>query len=158
MLVVEIPGGEPLRLATLLLDYNGTLALDGVLLPGVAERLERLAAVLRVVVLTADTHGTVHEQVRGLPVAVEVIGMGGTGQDVAKRDALRACGAASCAAMGNGRNDALMLGEAAFSVAVLGGEGVAGGALQAAQVVVRDIRDGLDLLLVPGRLKATLRC
>ena len=34
---VEVPGSEPLALTQLLLDFNGTLSVDGVLLPGVSD-------------------------------------------------------------------------------------------------------------------------
>lgn len=39
MIEIEIPGGETLRLEHLVLDFSGTLARDGRLLPGVRERL-----------------------------------------------------------------------------------------------------------------------
>ena len=39
MLEVVIPGAETLRLDFLVADFNGTLALDGALLPGVMEAL-----------------------------------------------------------------------------------------------------------------------
>jgi len=170
VLHIDIPGRVPITLSTLVLDYNGTLARDGRLLDGVAERLTRLADMLHVVVLTADTHGSVASAVQGLPVTVQIIassGMEGAhrdddadetgGEDTAKLRAIEAFGAASCAAFGNGRNDALMLRKAALSVALLGDEGLSTDALLAAQVVVKDIRDGLDLLLHPDRIRATLR-
>ncbi len=37
MLTVSIPGRETLELNYLVLDYNGTIAVDGALLPGVAD-------------------------------------------------------------------------------------------------------------------------
>ena len=46
MLSLAIPGGQSLQLSTLVLDYNGTLAEGGVLLAGVAERLQGLAGQL----------------------------------------------------------------------------------------------------------------
>ena len=49
----EIPGGEPLVLTRLLLDFTGTLSCDGVLLPGVAQRLKQLGQDLRITALTA---------------------------------------------------------------------------------------------------------
>lgn len=42
MFAIEIPGYPTLKLEHLVLDFNGTLALDGQLLKGVAGRLERL--------------------------------------------------------------------------------------------------------------------
>jgi len=54
---LAIPGFGRLRLEHLVLDYNGTLALDGCPLPGVERRLKRLARWLRIHVITADTFG-----------------------------------------------------------------------------------------------------
>jgi soluble P-type ATPase len=55
MLDINIPGSQPLRLCHLILDYNGTLACDGSILPGVAERLKTLAEQLEIHIVTADT-------------------------------------------------------------------------------------------------------
>jgi soluble P-type ATPase len=84
MLEIDIPGGQLLRLTHLVLDYNGTLACDGVLLPGVAERLKILAQSLEIHIVTADTFGTVRGQVAGLPVQLAVIPK--ENQDRAKAD------------------------------------------------------------------------
>ena len=43
MLHFDIPGSAPLELEHLVLDYNGTLALDGILLPGVDRVLQELS-------------------------------------------------------------------------------------------------------------------
>lgn len=155
MLSFEIPGQGLLRLSHLVLDYNGTVALDGALLPGVAPRLQTLARDLSIHVVTADTFGTVAARVEGLPVALRLLPPGG--QDLAKRDFVRALGRESVASLGNGRNDALMLRESALGVAILGQEGAAFAALSAAAVVCASVLDGLDLLLNPLRLAATLR-
>jgi soluble P-type ATPase len=50
-----------------------------------------------------------------------------------------------------------MLQAAALGIAVLGPEGLAAEAWQAADVVMASIHDALDLLLHPRRLVATLR-
>lgn len=155
MLDLEIPGTGRLELRYLALDFNGTLALDGALLPGVAERLPALAERLDILAVTADTFGTVREALAGLPVEVRVLAPGP--EDRAKLALLRDLGAKGCAAIGNGRNDRLMLREAGLGLAVLGPEGLCAEALSAADVVVPDIRAGLDLLLHPRRLVATLR-
>jgi hypothetical protein len=46
---------------------------------------------------------------------------------------------------------------AAVGIVVIRPEGTGGEAVHAADILVRDIRDGLDLLLKPSRLKATYR-
>jgi soluble P-type ATPase len=68
MISVDIPGFGALELAHLVLDYNGTLAIDGRLLPGVADALLDLAPSLRIHVVTADTFGLAKAELAGLPV------------------------------------------------------------------------------------------
>jgi len=60
-------------------------------------------------------------------------------------------------AIGNGRNDHLMLGKAALGIAVILGEGAAIETLEAADVATTSITAALDLLISPKRLIATLR-
>ena len=107
MLEINIPGAPTLRLTHLILDYNGTLAGDGAMLPGVSERLEILAQHLEIHIVTADTFGSVRTQVDHLPVQLAVIPLEKQAQ--AKAAYLENLGSANSAAIGNGRNDALML-------------------------------------------------
>jgi soluble P-type ATPase len=155
MLEIKIPGGQHLRLTHLILDYNGTLACDGSILAGVAERLNILANDLEIHILTADTFGTVRTQVANLPVQLVVIPPDNQAQ--AKASYLDSLGPANSAAIGNGKNDALMLKQAVLGVAVVQPEGAARETLLAAMVVTSGIIEALDLLLFPDRLKATLR-
>ncbi len=155
MIAIKVPGFGELALAHLVLDFNGTLAVDGRLLPQVAETLNSLAGQLTVHVLTADTFGTVRAAMAGVNCAVDILPPGQ--QDLAKRDYVRELGAEKCVAVGNGRNDALMLQEAALGIALLQEEGTAVATLSAADVVCRTIHDALALLTTPRRLVATLR-
>ena len=59
---IDIPGYRTLDLRYLLLDYNGTLAVDGRILDPVRQRLHELSRHLQIQVLTADTHGTAREK------------------------------------------------------------------------------------------------
>ena len=153
-LVVEVPGWRRLELAHLVLDLNGTLALDGSLLPGVASAVESLAAQLNCHLVTADTFGTAH-QLFGPLVQVARINSGREGEQ--KQAIVEALGAGRVAALGNGANDALMLKAAALGIAVLGPEGAAPQALLAADVVTSGPLEALGLLLHSDRLRATLR-
>jgi len=155
MLELRIPGREPLRLEHLVLDYNGTLAADGLLLPGVAERITELAGRLAVHVITADTFGIASMELSALPVSLHIIGP--KDQAEAKLALVQSLGPEGVVAVGNGANDRLMLERAALGICILGVEGAATGTLLAADVVVRQATDSLDLLLRPGRLAATLR-
>jgi len=155
MMEVTIPGRGPLTWEHLVLDFNGTLALDGALLPGVATRLRKLSRKLELLVITADTFGSASRALAGLPLHLEVLGGGVQGER--KAAAVRRLGAERTIAVGNGANDAAMLEAAGLGIAVLGGEGAARGALLGADVITPDIRCALDLLLLPGRLVATWR-
>ena len=152
---VDIPGFGALRIAHLALDFNGTLAVDGKLLPGVKRRIAMLSGRLRIHVLTADTFGRARAELRGLRCQLVVLGRGQ--QDRAKAAYVRRLVAARTACIGNGRNDRLMLRTAALGIAVVQAEGAAPATILASDVVVGDVRDALDLLLEPLRLVATLR-
>jgi soluble P-type ATPase len=152
---IDVPGVGRLELTHLVLDYNGTLALDGNLLEGVAPRLRSLSGVLRVVVVTADTFGRARAELGDLPCEVIVLERGNEGR--AKADHLRSLGAGGAVAIGNGRNDEAMLAEAALGIAVVLNEGGAVATLSAADLVFTRITDALDALLHPKRLVAGLR-
>ena len=123
MLDINIPGAQPLRLSHLILDYNGTLACDGSILPGVTEGLGILAKDLEIHILTADTFGSVRTQVAHLPVQLAIIPPEKQAQ--AKAAYIENLGPANSVAIGNGKNDALMLQQAALGIAVVQTEGAA---------------------------------
>jgi P-type E1-E2 ATPase len=155
MFAVDIPGREYVEIDHLVLDYNGTIALDGDIIQGVPEMMEELSTQLTIHVLTADTHGTVREKLEGLPCLLHVISPGH--QSRAKLDYIQNLGCGRVAAIGNGENDALMLKEAVVGIGILQAEGASTAALQAAAVVCTSIRDALNLFIKPARFKATLR-
>lgn len=155
MIRLDIPGFKNLELEHLVLDYNGTLALDGELLPGVPEALRGLAGSLSVHVLTADTRGTCCDKLAGLPLVVSVVAE--RPEDQAKLSYIMDLGPRSCACVGNGVNDRLMFERCGLSVAVLGPEGVSVQSLDEADLLAPDILTGLHLFLNPLRLVASLR-
>jgi soluble P-type ATPase len=155
VIAIRVPSGAVLELRHAIVDFNGTLACDGRLIEGVAERLVALAAQVDVHVATGNTTGTAPAALQGLPVELHL--MPPEEQAASKRALLEALGAAHVAAIGNGRNDRDLLERAALAIAVVGREGAATQALGAADVVCLDVRDALDLLTTPLRLVATLR-
>jgi soluble P-type ATPase len=155
MIEEQIPGFGPLSMQHLVLDLNGTLTVGGRWLDGVPERIERLAEVLSVHVLTADTYGVARELTRGLPLGLTVLAAGG--EDRQKAEYVARLGPEGCVAVGNGRNDVGMLSLARLAIVVIEAEGCAAAALRVADVVCRSGPEALDLLLCPERLRATLR-
>jgi soluble P-type ATPase len=66
MLERDIPGFGAIRLEHLVSDFTGTLSVDGKLLPGVKERLNRISEFLNIPILTSDTFGTAHVEREGV--------------------------------------------------------------------------------------------
>ena len=155
MIEIAIPGAKTLRLSTAIVDFNGTLARDGRLHDGVADRLRALAQQLAIHVVTADTTRTARASLEGLPVQVHIVQ--DTGQTAAKRAFLEACDSQQVVAIGNGRNDEALLDAAELSIVVIGDEGCSAKTLAVADIACTNILDALDLLLIPTRLIATLR-
>ena len=155
MIEINIPGFGSLELDHLVLDYNGTMALDGQLIEGVSERLIALARKITIHVLTADTFGRVEENVSDIPCKVHILPV--ETQDIGKMNYVDRLGAARTVCVGNGRNDAMMLKKAALGIAVVQDEGAAAAAVLSADVVAPDILSAIDLIIRPLRLTATLR-
>ncbi|WP_300666948.1 ATPase P [Desulfoluna sp.] len=155
MIAQSIPGFSDIAISHLVLDYNGTLALDGVPLMGVRERIEALSAALTIHVVTADTFGKAAGIFSDWPVLLSVLTPGGEADQ--KAAYVQSLGAEGVVAVGNGRNDCRMLSLACVGMAITGPEGAASPALLSADLVCPDIFVALDLLLHPTRLKATLR-
>lgn len=155
MFELEIPGSAALCAEYLVLDLNGTLAVDGTLIEGVKERLDELSHLLSIVVVTADTFGAVRRELAGVPCKIEVLSHGN--QDEKKGELIDRLGAGKCIAIGNGRNDCVMLRKAALGICVVQGEGAASKAMLAADVVCGGVHDAFDLIRFPKRLVATLR-
>lgn len=144
-----------MRIEHLVCDVNGTLALDGQLIEGVAPLLERLKAKVTIHLLTADTHGRQAAIDEVLNLRGERLQPGDEAGQKARF--VQRLGAEQCAAIGNGSNDAGMLAAAALGICVLSAEGLSLEALQASDILARDIHSALELLEHPVRITATLR-
>jgi soluble P-type ATPase len=156
MININIPGkNETVEISHLVLDFNGTLALDGKLKAGVGELLAKLSREVQIHIVTAGTFGGVENEVQDIPCVLKILsGPDQTGQ---KARYIQELGDASTACIGNGRNDRAMLKMAKLGILVIQEEGAAVDSLLAADVVCRDIQTALQLLLHPLRLTATLR-
>jgi P-type E1-E2 ATPase len=155
MIELEIPGRGTIQLEHLVCDVNGTLAVDGRLLEGVAKAIARLSDRLTVHLVTANTHGKQALINQQLGLQAHLLTPGQEAQQ--KADFVNSLGAQHVVAVGQGANDAEMLSAAAIGICVLSTEGTAVPTLLAADVVTRDIQSALDLLEKPLRMIATLR-
>jgi soluble P-type ATPase len=149
---LEIPQQGSIELQHAVFDINGTLAIDGVIIPGVAERLQAISSHISIHILTAGTHGNLPDLERTLGFPLHLINKGDE-----KMRYVQDLGPQSVIAFGNGVNDNQMLRLAKIGVIVLTPEGISTRALQNADVMVYGSTSALDLLLKPNRLIATLR-
>jgi P-type E1-E2 ATPase len=156
-ITIEIPNHDTLNLDVLLLDINGTIAVDGIIDMDVTRRVTKLKSSLDIYVVTADTFGTASKMTKMMGIECHVLPRVQPEAEE-KLEFIKSLGPERVAAMGNGNNDVLMLKEAGLGIGVLGREGISVECLQAADIIVQDPKDGLDLLLKPMRLIATLRC
>jgi len=155
MIEIEISGRGVRRIQHLVLDVNGTLALDGKLQEGIAARIAELLDLVDVHMLTADTHGK--QKVIDAQLNLTATRITAGGESAQKAAFINQLGQDRVCAIGNGANDAGMLAEAGLAIAVLGPEGLALETLDNADIVVANANDALDLLLHPRRIVATLR-
>ncbi len=153
--MLTIPGRGDLKMEHLVMDVNGTLAVDGMLVEGVARRIGNLRDRLQIHLLTADTHGRQAAIDHLLNLQAVRIERGREAEQ--KAEYVRRLGAKGVAAIGQGANDALMLREAALGICVMSVEGLAVETLTAADLLLPDILSALDLFERPLRLIASLR-
>jgi P-type E1-E2 ATPase len=155
MIELNIPGLGTLELEHLVTDVNGTLAVDGQLIEGVAKRIASLRDRLTIHLLTADTHGRQSIIDGQLGLTAVRIAPGGEAQQ--KAEYVRKLGQDKVAAMGQGANDADMLAAAKLGICVMSQEGVAKETLLACDLVMPNILAALELFEKPLRIIASLR-
>jgi soluble P-type ATPase len=158
-ITIDIPGFGKLQINSVLSDYTGTLTFKGKLVAGVRDRLVRLAELVDIHVITADSYGTAEEELKGLPLICRRLE--GANEDVQKQRYAEKLGPRHIASFGNGNNDRLHMKlvkeSGGVTIAVENGEGCAHEAIRNANVIVTGAVNALDLLLEPIRLRATLR-
>jgi soluble P-type ATPase len=155
MIDVNVPGFKHLQLEHLVMDYNGTLAVDGTLKDGVSEALHEVSQKMTLHIITADTFGQVRATFANEPYIVTVLQQ--EDQAVGKLKYIEELGTNRCVCMGNGRNDRYMLEQAALGIAVMLEEGTAKETILAADILMPGILPAFQLLANPLRMTASLR-
>ena len=155
MIRLNVPGVGEINLEHAVFDVNGTIALDGKLLPGISDLFQDLGQHLNIHLLTADTHGKQAEIDQQL--SLEAVRIQAGDERVQKADYVQLLGPEKTVAIGQGANDGSMLDAALIGICVISPEGTALETLLKADLVVPDIRAAIEILLNPTRLKASLR-
>jgi len=155
MITLNIPGRDQLLLEHLVCDVNGTLAIDGQLVEGIARQLNRLRDRLELHLLTADTHG--RQSIMDHQIGVQAFRITQGNEAEQKSAYIQKLGADRVIAIGQGANDAGMLKAAGLGICILSREGTAVEAMLAADLLVPDIFTALELIEKPLRIVASLR-
>jgi soluble P-type ATPase len=155
MIEINIPGLNSFEFENLVLDYNGTLALDGIPYDCVYGLLELLSKNLNIYILTADTFGNVSRFADKLHS--EVVILKSLPISNAKSEFVQKIGKEKTIAIGNGRNDEFMLQNAALGIGLIQKEGISTQTLKSADIIFVSICDALNAILHPKRLIAGLR-
>jgi len=152
---ISIPGKSDYSIKNIVFDYNGTLAENGKISASVRKRLLSLCSMADVYVLTADTYSSAADECSGISLTLKTFPTDNAAD--CKARIIDKLGRENTICFGNGFNDIKMFEAAALSVAVLAGEGMCSALLISSDVMVRSIEDGMNLLLNPNALRATLR-
>ncbi len=149
---IIIPGHDPFEIETLILDLNGTIAIDGKLIEGIKQRIEALRSSLRILLFSGDTQGTAADIAKELQIELRL-----TPDAAAKAAEAQTLDPETAATIGNGRIDLELFKTVRLRILTIQAEGVDPQTLLASDVVTTSILDALDLLLKPKRLIATMR-
>lgn len=153
---INIPGRGIIKIKNLLLDYNGTIACDGKVIPSVKEKIENINKKgIRVHLVTADTHGTVRNQCANMPIEIQIFDNSNAAEN--KRKIVERLGVENCICIGNGFNDGQMFEACSIAIIVIGVEGCSAKSLMKADIVCKNIEEAFDLILKPSRIIPTLR-
>lgn len=155
MLIYEIPGRDNIEVQNIVFDYNGTIAVDGRLIPGVEELINKLSEKVNIYILTADTYGTVEKEC--LKINAKVLTFPKVNAGESKKNVVAELGRNNTICIGNGYNDIPMFKEAILSIAIIEGEGMSGKLLGYADIVSKSIIEALEIVLSKDMIKATLR-
>lgn len=155
MILYEIPGRDNIEIENIVFDYNGTIAINGKLIDEVKESLNTLAKQVDIYILTADTYGTVQKACEDIDGKILTFPKEDAGKS--KKEVVENLGGQKTICIGNGYNDIFMFEESILSIAIIEGEGASGKLLSKADIVVRNIIEGINIILNKNMVKATLR-
>jgi soluble P-type ATPase len=154
MITIQRPGKDPLEIEFILIDFEGTLACDRRIHPKAKDKINLLSKRTKIFILSKGEKEVIEGSLKKVKADVIYSTEGEASQR--KLSFLSQLGKERTVAIGNGTDDASMIGEAGLGICVISKEGAATEALRKAEVVVTNILDALDFLLKPLRQRATL--
>lgn len=142
-----------MEINTIVLDLNGTLAVQGKIVNGAKERLRKVNDLgIRVLLFTGDARGNANSFCSELGIEFKK-----AGSQREKEQFFLELDTKKTAAIGNARIDNGNFKHAKLSIATLQAEGIHTGILKHVDIIVLSINDALDLFLDVDTMKATMR-
>ena len=154
MISIQRPGMENLDIHFVLIDFEGTLAMDGRVHPKAKDKVNLLSKRATLYILTKSNREKVEETLRKMKVEILYVTEGDSSQQ--KLKVLQRLGPHQTAVIGNGLDDVRIMEQAGLGMCVIGKEGSSAEAVAKADLVVTNVLDALDFLLKPLRQRATL--
>jgi len=154
MISIQRPGMESLELHFVLIDFEGTLAMDGRVHPKAKDKVNLLSKRVTVYIFTKSSKEKVEETLKKMKAEILYMTEGDSSQQ--KLDVLQRLGPHQTAVIGNGFDDVQIMEQAGLGMCVIGKEGSSPEAVAKADLVVTSVLDALDFLLKPLRQGATL--
>lgn len=151
---LTIPGYGALKLRHLVCDVEGTLTVDGRFQEDLFRPLLALRDRLDLHLLTADVHR--QQDALDFRLGLKAIRLQ-LGEEARQKKAYVESLGQGVVVIGQGADDAAMMGVAELGICVLSPEGVAVETLLAADLVVPDTARALQLLMNPMRIVNSLR-
>ena len=154
MISIQRPGMESLDIHFVLIDFEGTLAMDGRVHPKAKDKVNLLSKRATIYILTKSNREKVEETLRKMKAEILYVAEGDSSQQ--KLNVLQRLGPHQTAVIGNGLDDGQIMEQAGLGMCVIGKEGSSAEAMAKADLVVTHVLDALDFLLKPLRQRATL--
>lgn len=152
-MIIEIPRGETIEINTIVLDLNGTLSVNGVVLNETKALIEKLKKLkYRIVLISGDIRGNAKQISEELKIELF---LGTTSIDKAKQ--MKQFNKETTASIGNARIDIGTFENSKLSISTLQSEGIHTGILKYVDIVVPSIEDALKLFINTKSLAGTLR-
>lgn len=155
-MLFEIPGCGSFDIKYIVLDLNGTIAVDGKISAAVQRLIHELSSDYEVLIVSRDIHNNVKRLASELGVKHVKIATDLPASEQ-KEKIVEQLGGKNVIAIGNGNSDVGMLKAAAISIAVLGPEGSSSKCAGEADILTTNIRDAFECIRRPARLIATLQ-
>jgi soluble P-type ATPase len=158
MIAFQVPGIGKVEIINVIFDLNGTLSMNGSIALDVQEKIRQLSRKVNVFIMSSDTRGNLKELAETLGVGWRRVEKSSSPESVAKERFVEELGSENTIAVGNGKNDELMLKRAKLGISVIGEEGACSSAILNADIVVVNPLHALELIMDPQKIVATLRC